>query len=143
MEFKGRLILGSNFSGVAFVSRKVLNLEKSFNKSIVSKKPNLIAKDKSNVNLYKRDLKDKIVVVPSIKSGELDGLILLELSKKLKNPSAILIAEKIDESLIAPLMLIPFWTKAEITIIDGLGREFLENIESGDVVRIEGDSVFI
>lgn len=142
-EYKGRVVLGGSVTGVCIVSRKPLDLEKSFQKSVNLKSQNLIANDKSDLKLYKKDLKDKVLVVKSIKNSDLAGLIFVALAKQNITPSALLVIDQIPESVLSSIFVAKNFSNTNMVVIDQIEEDFLESVDSGDVVQIEGNNIII
>ncbi|HEY8391992.1 MAG TPA: DUF126 domain-containing protein [Capillibacterium sp.] len=141
--FKGRAILPGNTTGEAVVSRQGMNILASYQKSALKKTKQMICGDQNNPDLYKKDLRDKIICLPQTIGSTTGGMILETAIQMGIGPRAMLFADHIDSLAAAGLILSDVWLKNRVITIDQLGADFLRQVQDGQTIEIKEDGTVI
>lgn len=141
--FKGRAILPGNTTGEAVVSRQGMNILASYQKSALKKTKQMICGDQNNLDLYKKDLRDKIICLPQTIGSTTGGMILETAIQMGIGPRAMLFADHIDSLAAAGLILSDVWLKNRVITIDQLGADFLRQVQDGQTIEIKEDGTVI
>ncbi len=143
-EFKGRVLFKGNLKGEAVVSRYGFNTLASFQSSLLSKSSKkVIVSDQNNPDLYKKEITGKILCLPQTIGSTTGGLVLQTAAKRGLAPSAMLFADEIDPLAASGVILSNVWENVPLICIDGLGREFLEAVKTGDTLEIKEDGTVV
>jgi len=137
--FKGRPILPGNCSGEALVSHGGLNTLASYQKTVVLQTKNAICSDQNNPDLYKRDMAGKIICLPQTIGSTTGGLVLMTVCSHGNQPKALLFADHIDSLAAAGVILSDIWVGTHITVIDQLGKDFLDAVKTGQTLSVSED----
>lgn len=141
--FKGRAILPGNTTGEAVVSRQGMNILASYQKSALKKTKQMICGDQNNPDLYKKDLRNKIICLPQTIGSTTGGMILETAIQMGIGPRAMLFADHIDSLAAAGLILSDVWLKNRVITIDQLGADFLRQVQDGQTIEIKEDGTVI
>ena len=139
--FKGRVVLGGNISGESIVTHQGFNILASYLGGLST--GNAICSDQNNKDLYKKDLKGKIICLPKTIGSTTGGMILQNVTKQGIGPSAMLFSEHIDSLAAAGIILCDVWNNTRIIAIDQLGDEFLKYVKDGQKIYIKDDGNII
>ncbi|MBV4432350.1 DUF126 domain-containing protein [Clostridium tyrobutyricum] len=139
--FKGRVVLGGNIGGESIVTHQGFNILASYLEGLST--GNAICSDQNNKDLYKKDLKGKIICLPKTIGSTTGGMILQNVTKQGIGPSAMLFSEHIDSLAAAGIILCDVWNNTRIIAIDQLGDEFLKYAKDGQKIYIKDDGNII
>lgn len=143
-EFKGRALFKGNLKGEAVVSHQGFNTLASFQKSLLSKSSkNVVVSDQNNPDLFKKEITGKILCLPQTIGSTTGGLVLQTAARRGLAPSAMLFADEIDPLAASGVILSNVWEKVPLICIDGLGKEFLDMVKTGDQIEIREDGTVI
>lgn len=134
LEFKGRVLMSGHGSGTAVVTRKSVMPTKAFSNSAENRSNKLIFADKQNKDVFKKNLTDKVFVLPSFKASDVNSMVLLSVFKKGIAPKCFLFTEKLDEATISAFIIAKTFLGSPIAVIDSLGKTFLDTVENGDEI---------
>ncbi len=137
--FKGRPVLPGNIEGEILVSREGFNTLASYKTSIMTHSRKAICSDQGNHDLYKKDLKDRILCLPSTIGSTTGGLIFMNIVDMKLPPRALCFSRGIDSLAAAGIILSDIWQEHRIVTVDNLGDEFLSYAEEGMKMRITED----
>jgi predicted aconitase with swiveling domain len=136
-NFKGRVVLGGSIHGECIVTHQGFNILASYLGALSA--GDTICSDQNNRELYKKDLKGKIICLPKTIGSTTGGMILQSIANKGIGPSAMLFSEHIDSLAAAGIILCDVWNNRRIIAIDQLGDEFLNYVKDGQKIHIEQD----
>ncbi|WP_330655541.1 aconitase X swivel domain-containing protein [Clostridium tyrobutyricum] len=139
--FKGRVVLGGNISGESIVTHQGFNILASYLEGLST--GSAICSDQNNKDLYKKDLKGKIICLPKTIGSTTGGMILQNVTKQGIGPSAMLFSEHIDSLAAAGIILCDVWNNTRIIAIDQLGDEFLKYAKDGQKIHVKDDGNII
>lgn len=143
IEFKGRVLLSGVGQASAVVTKKEVWQIKAFGKSSENKRKKLLFSDKSHPKIYKKNITDKALVLPSFKQSDINSMVLLSVAKKNILPKCFLFAGELDSATVAAFALAKVFMESEVTVIDSLGEEFLNTVENQDLISFNDDTVTI
>ena len=135
--FKGRVILGGSLKSQAVVTHEGLNILASFQKSALKKAKTVICSDQNNKELFNRELTGKIICLPQTIGSTTGGMVIQAVAKLGIAPAAMLFSEHIDSLAAAGVILSDVWNDIRIITIDGLGKDFLDNVKTGETIEIK------
>ena len=138
-EFRGRIILAGEISGVALVTHTGFNSLAAFYKSMVSGSKQAICSDQNNPDLFGKDMKDRIICLPKTSGSTSAGATWDRVAYMGIAPKAMLFSKSIDSLGAAGLILADQWVGKRIITLDQLGDEFLAFVEEGSQVTIFQD----
>lgn len=138
-QFKGRPILPGNLTGEALVSRGGFNTLASYQKSVVLRSKKAVCSDQNNPDLFKKDMTGKVLCLPQTIGSTTGGLVIQTVSKLGIAPKAMLFSEHIDSLAASGVILTDIWVGQRIVVVDQLGPEFLQAVQTGNRVTIHED----
>lgn len=137
--FRGRPILPGNIEGEALVSHQGFNTYASFYTSIHVPSEEAPCADSGNVELFGKDLANKIICIPSTIGSTSSGAVWQRLVRMGNAPKAMLFSQQIDSLAAGGLIVADVWVGKRIYVVDQLGDEFLESVRDGDRIVIRED----
>jgi uncharacterized protein len=140
-EFKGRVILGGEVSGLALVTRTGFNSLAAFYQSMVSGSKQAVCSDQNNPDLYGKDLKDRIICLPKTSGSTSAGATWDRVAFMGIAPKAMLFSQPIDSLGAAGLILADQWVGLRIVTIDKLGDEFLTFTNENNRITVFQDGL--
>ncbi len=138
-QFKGRPVLPGNLTGQALVSRGGFNTLASYQKSVVLRSKKAVCSDQNNPDLFKKDMTGAILCLPQTIGSTTGGLVIQTVSKLGIAPKAMLFSDHIDSLAASGVILTDIWVGQRIVVVDQLGPEFLQAVQTGSTVTIRED----
>ncbi len=138
-SFSGRPILPGALEGDALVSRVGFNTYASYSTSIHFPVEQAICADRSNQELFGKNLSEKILCLPNSIGSTSSGAVWLRVATLGIAPKALLFSQDIDSLAAGGLVVAEVWSNHRIVAVDRLGDEFLENVQDGDRIEIQND----
>ncbi len=138
-SFKGRVIIQGQLQGEAVVSRQGFNVLASMQKDLMGKKSTVKGSDQNNPDIYSKAISGKILCLPQTIGSTTGGMVLQAAAAMDRAPLAILFSEHIDSLAAGGVILAKVWNDRNIVTVDGLGKDFLSAVNSGDKLSIEMD----
>lgn len=143
-EFKGRPLFADDFTGEAIVSHNGFNTLASFQSSLLKKSTKeVMVSDQNNPDLFKKNITGKILCLPQTIGSTTGGLVIQTAANRHLAPAAMLFADEIDPLAASGVVLSNVWEKVPLLCIDGLGRDFLDAVKTGDKITIKKDGTVI
>lgn len=137
--YKGRVIAAGNWKGEAVVSRQGVNTLATFQKSALKNAKEVIAADQNNPDIYGRNITGKALCLPITIGSTTGGLVIQTVCAMNINPAVFLFSEHIDSLAASGIVLAKVWEDSNVIAIDQLGKEFLETVQTGDILEISED----
>ena len=137
--FKGRPILAGKMEGEALVSHMGFNTYASFSTSMLTNAKVALCSDRSNEELYGKELTGKVLCIPKTIGSTSSGAVWERILQMGIAPKAVLFSQQIDSLAAGGLIVADVWTNKRIITIDQLGDEFLECVQNGDCIGIKSD----
>lgn len=141
--FKGRVIAGGNYKGEAIVSHQGVNTLATFQKSALKNAKQVIASDQNNPDLYGKNITGLALCLPMTIGSTTGGLVIQTVCSMGIAPSCFLFSERIDSLAASGIVLAKVWENSNVICIDELGKEFLEEVKSGQQVEVKEDGTVI
>ena len=89
--------------------------------------------------MYGKNITGKALCLPITIGSTTGGLVIQTVCAMGINPSCFLFSESIDSLAASGIVLAKVWNDSSVIAIDGLGKEFLDTIKSGDQVEVKED----
>lgn len=138
-EFKGRVLAAGNWEGEAVVSHEGVNTLATFQNSALNNKPEVIASDQNNKDIYGKNITGKALCLPITIGSTTGGLVIQTVCAMGINPAAFLFSEYVDSLAASGIVLAKVWENSSVIAVDQLGDEFLKTVKTGDKVKISED----
>ena len=133
-EFKGRVLAEGTYKGKAVVSHYGLNTLATFQSSAIKHSKKVIASDQNNPDLYGKNITGIALCLPQTIGSTTGGMVLQCICSMKINPACLLFSESIDSLAAAGTVLAKVWENSDIIVIDRLGKEFLESVNTDDEI---------
>lgn len=141
--FEGRVLSDGYYKGEAVVSHYGLNTLATFQSSAIKKAKKVIAGDQNNPDLYGKNITGVALCLPQTIGSTTGGMVLQVICSMKINPACLLFSESIDSLAAAGAVLANVWENSDMIVIDRLGKEFLETIETGNTIEVKDGVVTI
>lgn len=138
-EFKGRVVVPGSCTAEALVSKKGFNTLASFQMAIQFSKPGIPCGDQNNPDIYEKPMQGKALCLPITIGSTTGGMILFSTLKCGQAPACMLFSESIDSLAASGAIMGAVWTDTPMPVIDRLGPEFIETVQTGDTVTVSED----
>ena len=140
-EFKGRVVVPGTCQAEALVSRNGFNTLASFQMAIMFNKKGLPCGDQNNPDINGKPMQGKALCLPITIGSTTGGMILYTVCKLGKAPACMLFSESIDSLAASGAIMGAVWSDTSMPVVDRLGPEFLEAVQTGDTVTVLEDGV--
>jgi predicted aconitase with swiveling domain len=138
-SFQGRSILAGALEGEAIVSRIGFNTYACYSTSIHVPVKQALCADRSNSDLFGKDLTERILCLPKSVGSTSSGAVWLRVAMRGIAPKALLFSQDIDSVAAGGLIVADVWGDYRIVVIDRLGEDFLGSVHEGDRVEVHRD----
>ena len=138
-QFKGRVIVPGSCQAEALVSHGGLNTLASFQKALQFGDKKATCGDQNNPDLYGKEMAGKALCLPQTIGSTTGGMVLFCANAMGRNPACLLFSKPIDSLAAAGAILSDVWTDSSMPTIDSLGDDFLEEIKTGQMLKIDED----
>ena len=143
-EFKGRVISPGTVTAPALVSHGGLNTLASFQKALQFGDKEATCGDQNNPDLYGKKMKGKALCLPQTIGSTTGGMVLYCACAMERQPACMLFANHIDSLAAAGSILASVWLEnVSMPVIDCLGDEFLNYVQTGMTITLEEDGTVI
>ncbi|MBQ0005456.1 MAG: DUF126 domain-containing protein [Clostridiales bacterium] len=140
-EFKGRVIVPGTCTAEALVSHGGFNTLASYQMALMFGDKNVKCGDQNNPDLYKQPMIGKALCLPMTIGSTTGGMILYTACAAGKQPACMLFSKPIDSLAASGAILGDVWTDAVMPVVDSLGDDFLETVQTGDIITIGEDGI--
>ena len=130
--FQGRVVTPGCAQAEALVSHGGLNTLASFQKSLQFGDKTAKCGDQNNPDLYKKPMIGKALCLPQTIGSTTGGMVLFTVCSHGKQPACMLFSRAI---------LGDVWTDSKMPVVDSLGDEFLQYVQTGMTVTVGEDGV--
>jgi predicted aconitase with swiveling domain len=138
--FTGRPLIPGEVDGSAMVSRIGFNTYTSYKLNMVGGVTDkAICTDGDNKDLYGKDITGAILCLPQTIGSTTGGFVLMGVAKMGLAPRAMLFANHVDSLAIGGLVMADIWIDKQVIVIDLLGQEFLDAVNTGDPIKVHED----
>ena len=140
-QFKGRVIVPGTCTAEALVSHGGFNTLASYQMAIMFGDKKVKCGDQNNPDLYKQSMLGKALCLPLTIGSTTGGMILFTVCAKGKQPACMLFSKPIDSLAASGAILGDVWTDSVMPVVDGLGDEFLDYVQTGMKVTVGEDGL--
>jgi len=134
---KGRSLSRGIVEGEAIVTKQPFSISAAFTFPLVQFSKKCKVADRTH-ELYKKDVKDKILIFPYPIGTTTLGFVLLEVIVRKIGPKAI-ICEKGEPLMSSGAVAAEIFFDLQFPIVDQIDFSELEKIENGTIIRVNGN----
>ena len=138
-QFKGRVVVPGTCSAEALVSHNGFNTLASYQMAIMFNKKGVPCGDQNNPEIYNKPMEGKALCLPMTIGSTTGGMILFTVCSVGKQPACMLFSKPIDSLAASGAIMGAVWTEASMPVVDSLGDEFLEYVQSGMNITVGED----
>ena len=139
-EFKGRIVTPGTVTAEALVSHGGLNTLASFQKALQFGDKKATCGDQNNPDLYGKAMAGKALCLPQTIGSTTGGMVIYCACAMGRQPACMLFSNPIDSLAAAGSILASVWLDGvQMPVIDSLGEEFLEYVQTGMTVTVKED----
>ena len=147
-EFKGRVVVPGECSAEALVSHGGFNTLASYQMAMMfgdlkalGHDTEVKCGDQNNPDLYGRPMMGKALCLPQTIGSTTGGMVLYAVAAAGKQPACMLFSKPIDSLAASGAILGDVWTEASMPVVDMLGDEFLETVQTGNMISVGEDGL--
>jgi predicted aconitase with swiveling domain len=140
-KLKGRSLSRGIVEGEALVTSQPFSISAAFTFPLIQNSPKCKVADRTH-ELYKKNVKDKILIFPYPIGTTTLGFVLLETIVREIGPKAI-ICEKGEPLMSSGALIADIFYNKKFPIIDQIEFSKLKLIENGNLVRVNGTEGFL
>ncbi len=140
-QFKGRVVVPGTCSAEALVSHNGFNTLASYQMAIMFNKKGVPCGDQNNPEIYNKPMEGKALCLPMTIGSTTGGMILFTVCSVGKQPACMLFSKPIDSLAASGAIMGAVWTEASMPVVDSLGDEFLEYVQSGMNITVGEDGL--
>ena len=137
--FQGRVVTPGCAQAEALVTHGGLNTLASFQKSLQFGDKTAKCGDQNNPDLYKKPMIGKALCLPQTIGSTTGGMVLFTVCSHGKQPACMLFSLPIDSLAASGAILGDVWTDSKMPVVDSLGDEFLQYVQTGMTVTVGED----
>lgn len=139
-KFKGRIVTPGTVTAIAVVTRSGFNTLASLQKALQFGDKTAKCNDQNNPELFGKPLAGCALCLPQTIGSTTGGLVLYCACAMKRQPACLLFANHIDSLAAAGSILADVWLDdVSMPVVDCLGEEFLNYVQDGMRITIEGD----
>jgi len=142
-EFKGRPVVAGEVTAEALVSHGGFNTLASFQKCLMFGDKKATCSDQNNPDLYGKAMFGTALCLPQTIGSTTGGMVIYCASALGRQPACMLFSKPIDSLAAAGAILSDVWTDGNMPVIDGLGDEFLDYVQTGMKITVKVDGTVI
>ena len=140
-SFKGRVIVPGTCTAEALVTHEGFNTLASYQTAMQFGDKEVKCGDQGNPDLYKKPMLGKVMCLPETIGSTTGGMVLYVACAQHKGPAAMLFSKPIDSLAASGAILAANFTDANMPVIDNLGEEFLNYVQTGMKITVGEDGV--
>ena len=139
--FQGRVVTPGCAQAEALVSHGGLNTLASFQKSLQFGDKTAKCGDQNNPDIYRKPMIGKALCLPQTIGSTTGGMVLFTVCSHGKQPACMLFSLPIDSLAASGAILGDVWTDSKMPVVDSLGDEFLQYVQTGMTVTVGDDGL--
>ena len=140
-QFQGRVVVAGTCEAEALVSRVGFNTLASYQSALQFGDKEVKCGDQNNPDIYKKPMVGKALCLPQTIGSTTGGMVLYGAFSQNMQPACMLFSMHIDPLAASGAVLGAVWTDVKMPVIDQLGDEFLEYVQTGDRITVSEDGV--
>ena len=137
--FQGRAVVPGSCTAEALVSREGFNTLASYQMALMFGDKKVKCGDQNNPDLYKKPMAGKALCLPMTIGSTTGGMVLFAACSMGRQPACMLFSKHIDSLAASGAILGDVWTQASMPVIDQLGDEFLQYVQTGMRITVAPD----
>ena len=134
--FQGRAVVPGSCTAEALVSREGFNTLASYQMALMFGDKKVKCGDQNNPDLYKKPMAGKALCLPMTIGSTTGGMVLYAACSLHQQPACMLFSKHIDSLAASGAILGDVWTDQSMPVIDQLGDEFLEYVQTGMKITV-------
>ena len=139
--FQGRVVTHGCAQAEALVTHGGLNTLASFQKSLQFGDKTAKCGDQNNPDIYRKPMIGKALCLPQTIGSTTGGMVLFTVCSHGKQPACMLFSLPIDSLAASGAILGDVWTDSKMPVVDSLGDEFLQYVQTGMTVTVGDDGL--
>ena len=140
-KFQGRIVVPGTCTAQALVSKEGFNTLASYQMALMFGDKQVKCGDQNNPDLYKKPMIGKALCLPMTIGSTTGGMVLFAACSMQKQPACMLFSKHLDSLAASGAILGDVWTDEVMPVIDNLGDEFLDYVQTGMTVTVSDDGV--
>ena len=140
-QFHGRVIVPGECRAEALVSHGGFNTLASFQMALMFGDKQVKCGDQNNPDLYKKPMLGKALCLPMTIGSTTGGMVLYTACALGKAPACMLFSRPIDSLAASGAILGDVWTDTPMPVVDSLGEDFLDSVQTGMTVTVGPDGL--
>lgn len=138
-QYKGRVVVKGAAEAKALVSHGGFNTLASFQHALMFGDKEAKCGDQNNEDIYNQAMAGRALCLPQTIGSTTGGMVLYCAAAMNRAPACLLFSEPIDSLAAAGAILSDVWTSHPMPTVDSLGEDFLKEVKTGDMIRVEED----
>ncbi|MBO5556777.1 MAG: DUF126 domain-containing protein [Oscillospiraceae bacterium] len=135
-QFQGRVVVPGTCTAEALVSKGGFNTLASYQMALMFGDKAVKCGDQNNPDLYKKSMLGKALCLPMTIGSTTGGMVLFTVCAYDKQPACMLFSKPIDSLAASGAILADVWTESKMPVVDNLGEEFLDYVQTGMSVTV-------
>ena len=140
-QFQGRVVVPGTCTAEALVSKGGFNTLASYQMALMVGDKAVKCGDQNNPDLYKKSMLGKALCLPMTIGSTTGGMVLFTVCAYDKQPACMLFSKPIDSLAASGAILADVWTESRMPVVDNLGEEFLDYVQTGMSVTVGADGL--
>ena len=140
-QFQGRVVVPGTCTAEALVSKGGFNTLASYQMALMFGDKAVKCGDQNNPDLYKKSMLGKALCLPMTIGSTTGGMVLFTVCAYDKQPACMLFSKPIDSLAASGALLADVWTESRMPVVDTLGEEFLDYVQTGMSVTVGEDGL--
>ena len=140
-QFHGRVIVPGECRAEALVSHGGFNTLASYQMALMFGDKQVKCGDQNNPDLYKKPMLGKALCLPMTIGSTTGGMVLYTACALGKAPACMLFSRPIDSLAASGAILGDVWTDTPMPVVDSLGEDFLDSVQTGMTVTVGPDGL--
>ncbi len=141
--FKGRMVVPGSAKAPALVSKGGFNTLASYQSAMLLGDKEVKCGDQNNPDLYKKSMIGVALCLPQTIGSTTGGMVFYDVGALGQLPACMCFSRPIDSLAAAGAILSYVWTDCKMPVVDNLGDEFLEYVQTGMSVTVQEDGTVI
>ena len=137
--FKGRPVVPGTCTAEALVSREGFNTLASYQMALMFGDKKVKCGDQNNADIYKKPMGGKALCLPMTIGSTTGGMVLYAACAMGRQPACMLFSKHIDSLAASGAILGDVWTDVSMPVVDQLGDEFLQYVQTGMTITVAAD----
>ena len=140
-QFKGRVVVPGTCTAEALVSHGGFNTLASYQMAMMFGDKQVKCGDQNNPDIYKKPMIGKALCLPQTIVSTTGGMGLFTGCSHGQQPACMLFSLPIDSLAASGAILGDVWTDSKMPVVDSLGDEFLQYVQTGMTVTVGDDGL--